>query len=447
VTLKLRLNLIITALLLTIMTLGTVMTISNARQNAEAEVRSAEKLVLYLFDTAILNNDKFNEKSIGEHTFNLQHLKHMRHIKIELTNEFGELLDSNQSISDKDADEAPTWFKFILNKFTDNWSPSIRTLQYQDKVIGKLIITPDPNYEYSEKWKQLKGLLSLVLLFFISVNMSVVWAVGQALKPTERILDALNALEKGNLETRLPKFKTPELAPIGEKFNHMIAKLELSIDQNHKLTNEIISLQEQERKSLARDLHDEFGQCLTAISTDAKIILKFAETKYPELKESANAISQLSRHLTDIVSGLLKKLRPGLLDDFGIEAAINDLIETWKIRHPEIECEVKILPVNLEIEESKAITLYRSIQECLTNISKHAKARIVNIELMSLSKNRQEGIQLIVKDDGNGFQLENLNGFGLLGMRERIEGLNGDLFIKTKLGAGTEINAWIPIKA
>jgi len=227
----------------------------------------------------------------------------------------------------------------------------------------------------------------------------------------------------------------------------MIAKLELSIDQNHKLTNEIISLQEQERKSLARDLHDEFGQCLTAISTDAKIILKFAETKYPELKESANAISQLSRHLTDIVSGLLKKLRPGLLDDFGIEAAINDLIETWKIRHPEIECEVKILPVNLEIEESKAITLYRSIQECLTNISKHAKARIVNIELMSLSKNRQEGIQLIVKDDGNGFQLENLNGFGLLGMRERIEGLNGDLFIKTKLGAGTEINAWIPIKA
>ena len=66
---------------------------------------------------------------------------------------------------------------------------------------------------------------------------------------------------------------------------------------------------------------------------------------------------------------------------------------------------------------------------------------------MSLSKNRQEGIQLIVKDDGNGFQLENLNGFGLLGMRERIEGLNGDLFIKTKLGAGTEINAWIPIKA
>lgn len=446
-TLKLRLNLIITALLLAIMFAGTLMSINNARQNTEAEVKSAEKLVLYLFDTAILNNDKLSQKQIEKKTFNLQHLKHMRHIKIELTNEYGDVVDSNHLGQNEDADEAPRWFKSLLNRFTTQWRPSIRTLDYQGKVLGQLIITPDPDYEYAEKWKQLIELLTLISVFFVLVNLSVIWAVAQALKPTERILSALNALEEGKLDTRLPQFNAPELAPIGDKFNHMIAKLELSIRQNHKLTHELISLQEQERKSLARDLHDEFGQCLTAINTDASIILKASEKKYPELKESAHAISQLSRHLTDIVTGLLQQLRPGLLDELGLQAALEDLVSTWRSRHKEIKCEVSITPLQETLAEAKGITLYRLTQECLTNISKHSNATLVEIKMCYQRKNQQEGLQLIVKDNGQGFNLNNTIGFGLPGMRERVEGLNGELLIKTTLGEGTEINAWIPIKS
>ena len=446
-TLKLRLNLIITALLLAIMFAGTLMSINNARQNTEAEVKSAEKLVLYLFDTAILNNDKLSQKQIEKHTFNLQHLQHMRHIKIELTNEYGDVVDSNHLSKNEATDEAPRWFKALLNRFTPPWSPSIRTLEYQGKVLGKIIITPDPNYEYAEKWKQLIELLTLISVFFVLVNLSVIWAVAQALKPTERILSALNALEEGKLDTRLPQFNAPELAPIGDKFNHMIAKLELSIRQNHKLTHELISLQEQERKSLARDLHDEFGQCLTAINTDASIILKASEKKYPELRDSALAISQLSRHLTDMVTGLLQQLRPGLLEELGLQAALDELVTTWKSRHKEVKCEVSITPIHEVLEEAKGITLYRLTQECLTNITKHSNATAVDIQLFYKRKSQQEGLQLIVKDNGQGFNLNNTIGFGLPGMRERVEGLNGDLIINTTLGKGTEINAWIPIKS
>ena len=446
-TLKLRLNLIITLLLLAIMFAGTLMSINNARQNTEAEVKSAEKLVLYLFDTAILNNDKLTQKQIEKHTFNLQHLQHMRHIKIELTNEYGDVVDSNHLSKNEASDEAPRWFKALLNRFTPPWSPSVRTLEYQGKVLGKLIITPDPDYEYAEKWKQLIELLTLISVFFVLVNLSVIWAVAQALKPTERILSALNALEGGKLDTRLPQFNAPELAPIGDKFNHMIAKLELSIRQNHKLTHELISLQEQERKSLARDLHDEFGQCLTAINTDASIILKASEKKYPELRDSALAISQLSRHLTDMVTGLLQQLRPGLLEELGLQAALDELVTTWKSRHKEVKCEVSITPIHEVLEEAKGITLYRLTQECLTNITKHSNATAVDIQLFYKRKSQQEGLQLIVKDNGQGFNLNNTIGFGLPGMRERVEGLNGDLIINTTLGKGTEINAWIPIKS
>ncbi len=446
-TLKLRLNLIITVLLLAIMFAGTLMSINNARQNTEAEVKSAEKLVLYLFDTAILNNDKLSQKQIEKHTFNLQRLQHMRHIKIELANENGDVIDSNHLSQNEVSDEAPQWFKALLNTFTPPWSPSIRTLEYQGKVLGKLIITPDPDYEYAEKWKQLIELLTLISVFFVLVNLSVIWAVAQALKPTERILSALNALEEGKLDTRLPQFNAPELAPIGDKFNHMIAKLELSIRQNHKLTHELISLQEQERKSLARDLHDEFGQCLTAINTDASIILKASEKKYPELRDSALAISQLSRHLTDMVTGLLQQLRPGLLEELGLQAALDELVTTWKSRHKEVKCEVSITPIHEVLEEAKGITLYRLTQECLTNITKHSNATAVDIQLFYKRKSQQEGLQLIVKDNGQGFNLNNTIGFGLPGMRERVEGLNGDLIINTTLGKGTEINAWIPIKS
>jgi two-component system sensor histidine kinase UhpB len=371
----------------------------------------------------------------------------MRHIKIELTNEYSDVVDSNHLSQNEATDKAPLWFKALLNRFTPPWSPSIRTLEYQGKVLGKLIITPDPDYEYAEKWKQLIELLTLISVFFVLVNLSVIWAVAQALKPTERILSALNALEEGKLDTRLPQFNAPELAPIGDKFNHMIAKLELSIRQNHKLTHELISLQEQERKSLARDLHDEFGQCLTAINTDASIILKASEKKYPELRDSALAISQLSRHLTDMVTGLLQQLRPGLLEELGLQAALDDLVTTWKSRHKEVKCAVSITPIHEVLEEAKAITLYRLTQECLTNITKHSNATAVDIQLFYKRKNQQEGLQLIVKDNGQGFNLNNTIGFGLPGMRERVEGLNGDFNINTTLGEGTEINAWIPIKS
>ena len=94
---------------------GTLMSINNARQNTEAEVKSAEKLVLYLFDTAILNNDKLSQKQIEKHTFNLQRLQHMRHIKIELTNEYGDVVDSNHLSQNETADGAPHWFLSLIH--------------------------------------------------------------------------------------------------------------------------------------------------------------------------------------------------------------------------------------------------------------------------------------------------------------------------------------------
>jgi two-component system sensor histidine kinase UhpB len=280
----------------------------------------------------------------------------------------------------------------------------------------------------------------------VLVNITVIWAVAQALKPTEKILHALDALEEGDLDTRLPAFKLPELSRIGKKFNRMIETLQRSIQKNHKLTQELITLQEQERKSLARDLHDEFGQCLTAIHTDASVVLKASEKKYPELQQSALAITELSKHLIEMVSGLLQKLRPGILDELGLEAAIQDTVETWKTRHPEIRTSLTISGLDNMLPETHSIALYRLVQECLTNISRHAQAANIAIEVFKLSKSGKPGLQVTIKDDGKGFNTKKTDGFGLPGMRERVEGLGGTLKIQSSINSssGTEISAWIP---
>jgi two-component system sensor histidine kinase UhpB len=448
--LKLRLNLIITGLLFLIMLAGAMLTINNARQNVRAEVESSEKLALYLFDTGILDNTDLILKKPSNKPFRLQSLRHMRHLKIEFYDAYGHLLDTNQSkIAPNTENEAPDWFEYIMEAVTPPWESKIRSIDYEGQTFGKLVITPDPTYEYAEIWKQTVDILLLVLIFFVAVNMMISWAVGQVLKPTERIMTVLNELERGNLKARLPTFRAPEMARIGLKFNLMVETLEQSIYRNHRLSQQLITLQEEERKNLARDLHDEFGQCLTAIHTDASVVLKLSETKYPEIRDSALAVTELSRHLMDMVSGLLQRLRPGILDELGLALAIEDLVETWKAHNEKVACNLTISDSMPEyIEEAVRITAYRLMQECLTNVSRHSGATAVKLAMNYVARDggRSSGLQISVRDNGKGFDVAGAGGFGLPGMRERVEGLGGEFMINTHPGNGTEITAWIPMR-
>lgn len=460
--LKLRLNLITTGLLLLLMLAGIALSFNNARMNTLAEIASAEKSTLALFDSGLIgalpnNADAANANKINLGAFKLQQLSHMRHLKIELLDNNNRLLDSNQlASSDKLSHPAPAWFVRMLNNTMPQWQPKIRGLSFNSQPIAKLVITPDPSYEYAEVWKQMTDLLVLLALFFVCVNLMIAWAIAQALKPTSSILAALDNIEKGDLAVRLPSFKLPELTRIGQKFNHMIETLQKSMQQNHTLTQQLMTLQEAERKSLARDLHDEFGQCLTAINTDASVILKQAKKQYPELHASASAISDLSRHLMDLVSGLLQKLRPGVLDELGLVVALRDLVDSTQMRFGNIAFTLTETLGKTQLGETQSLVIYRLVQESLTNIARHASATQVEINLQIQSKvdntkvdNTEvdnKGIEVNVSDNGKGFNPSNVEGFGLLGMRERVEGLGGDFAIETNLNKGTTINAWIPFK-
>ena len=208
-----------------------------------------------------------------------------------------------------------------------------------------------------------------------------------------------------------------------------------------------MTLQEAERKSLARDLHDEFGQCLTAINTDANVILKRAKVQYPELQASAEAIAGLSRHLNELVSGLLQRLRPGVLDELGLVVALQDLVDGWRNRNEAVNCTLNIKNADdiANLDAPTSLVIYRLTQESLTNITRHANASNVTIYVYAELRKNQYGMTIKIQDDGVGFNPKMVNGLGLAGMRERVESLEGLFSLKTQLGKGSSVSAWISL--
>jgi two-component system, NarL family, sensor histidine kinase UhpB len=447
--LKLRLILIINAVLLLILILGGVLAIDTAKKNVRAEVASSEKLALYLFDMGVLKNPKYYSIESEFKPLNLQSLVHMRHLKIEFFNLEGKLVDSNVSETHTIAiDQAPNWFVNFMGLFSEPWEPKRLIVDILGQPKGAIVITPDPSYEFGEIWNQFTGVFYLAGAFFVLTNILVAWIVFRALSPVEFILKALTELELGNLKVKMPYLKTSELSAISSKFNHMVKTLRLSIEQNHELSRKLIRIQEEERKSLARDLHDEFGQSLTAIHADAAVLKALANKDYPKIKPSVHAISDLSKHLMNLVGGMLSRLKVGVLHELGLEEGLKDLLNTWQLRHPKInlhyQINLKALP---KINETVSITSYRIIQECLTNISRHAKAKHVEIEIQLIKKNASSKmIDIHVKDDGIGLSKSHRDGFGLSGMRERIHEVNGIIKIVSEVNQGVSLHIQLPLK-
>jgi two-component system, NarL family, sensor histidine kinase UhpB len=205
-------------------------------------------------------------------------------------------------------------------------------------------------------------------------------------------------------------------------------------------TQKILQVQENERKNLARELHDEIGQYLTAIHIDASAILATKELQ--SARESASAIDIVALQMMDIVHNMLKRLKPSGFDNLGLEAALHELVDAWQNRTRDVIVDFQLDGEFSDINNSILIVIYRLIQESLTNISRHAEAKNVSIKL---SRTRDH-ILLTIIDDGRGYDItEEYDGFGLVGMRERVEELDGRFKLQSRTGEGVSINVTLPI--
>jgi PAS domain S-box-containing protein len=200
-------------------------------------------------------------------------------------------------------------------------------------------------------------------------------------------------------------------------------------------------LLEEERKHIAREVHDELGQLLTALKMDLSLLrLRFGE--HPALAEKIEQMRQLVERTINVVRHVSSNLRPAALD-LGLVAALEWLAEDFSHRW-EIRCQVNIAEDRIPLDSSHAIVVFRVVQESLTNIARHAEATEVRISLLWVDSE----LHLFVQDNGKGFDPELVRkqpGFGLLGMRERVLSLDGSLHIDTAPGKGTTVVIEIPV--
>jgi len=277
------------------------------------------------------------------------------------------------------------------------------------------------------------------------INAVVLTLALQPLHALERTVDRVAA---GDLSARAQRvlFRDPDVERLGETLNTMLAVLQEHRGLLQKMSEQVLAAQEDERKRIARELHDETAQALTTLLIRLKILERSRTAT--EMRGQINELRELTSQTLEAVRKLAVELRPATLDDLGLVAALEAYAESYSSRNS-----VRVafraqgfddgrLPSQVEL------VLYRVVQEALTNAAKHAGPDEVRVALTRTG----EEVVATIEDDGAGFDVEEMmrsreRGLGLFGMQERLALVGGQLVIDSTPGHGTRIDARVPRQA
>ncbi len=242
-----------------------------------------------------------------------------------------------------------------------------------------------------------------------------------------------------------------EICSMRDITEHKLIQLaERELEQTRQLTRAIQSRLEEERRSIARELHDELGQCVTAIKTIGMAISNRTKETVPEIHANALTIVSVASHIYDVVHGIIRQLRPTALDHLGLSETLRDTVAAWRERHPGVACELRLDGALDGMTETINITVYRIVQECLTNVARHAAATRTEIEVARCNDQAGVGVlKVSVRDNGRGYEKElelNTTHFGVIGMRERVQALGGEFRLDSHPGTGVTVTAIIPVR-
>jgi two-component system sensor histidine kinase UhpB len=262
--------------------------------------------------------------------------------------------------------------------------------------------------------------------------------VGRWLEPVGAIVASLDDAEHGKFSSPVAPGRLPEIKAIAEKLNRLTAVLRSSKEENDRLTQMAVNIRENERRYLARELHDQMGQSISAVKAIAFSLAQRLRDTDATSAEAATRISRISNEIGGHVRNLIGRLRPALLDELGFVAAVQAMVDDWNRDHRESFCSYDLRGAEefAALEPEAQINLYRIVQEALTNAARHAQAERVEVTL-SAENGRYT---LVVTDNGRGYAVgETPQGMGLTGIRERCQALKGTLSIVTTPGAGVRI--------
>lgn len=310
---------------------------------------------------------------------------------------------------------------------------------------GTLRMTADARNEIGEVWEDVTLKLKIIACFFGLLLALVYWTLDMALRPLDKLAVALSEVGHGNFTAHVDEKGPAELVAIYREFNRMADGLKDAEGQNRALTLQLNAVQEEERKDLARDLHDEIGPFLFAVDVDAQTISQYLQRgAYDEVAGRSAAIRQSVAHMQSHVRAILNRLRPAMLLELGLAQAIDQLVAFWRARHPGIAITADISQASYgEIVDEIA---FRTVQEAINNAVRHGKPQSIRIE--AVTDPVLSALRLTISDDGAGIASSATPGFGISGMRERAAMAGGTLEVSQKPGRrGVTVIAMLPIKS
>jgi two-component system, NarL family, sensor histidine kinase UhpB len=341
---------------------------------------------------------------------------------------------------------APGWFVALVH-------PEQTSVTMPLTIGGRpdaLVITSHPDDEIAEIWDGIMTQLVIgsavaVVLFLITMRV-----VGGALAPLGQMSQAMRQIEDGAYDVRVKPDGAPELAGLCRRLNHLAAKLGGAIEDKRRLAERTVSLQDLERKEIARELHDEFGPYLFALRAHASALMRLPDAGAIDaaamrrhgqaILEQVNALQQFNRRI-------LERLRPVGLAELGLREALGALVRLWRESHPEVTIATQISSALTPAGETAELTIYRIVQESLTNVFRHAQARVVDVTIAPAGQRDGRSYTMVrVRDDGRGLGDDHKRGFGLVGMRERLLALGGTLSVASG-GGGVTVEAMVPADA
>ncbi|MCW5622614.1 MAG: HAMP domain-containing protein [Burkholderiales bacterium] len=347
----------------------------------------------------------------------------------------------------------PAWFAEGYRAIFDPEREIDRDLYWRGDAYGRITIAADAQGQIANAWRNVSALIGLAAMTVLALCVLVYFVMARALRPAREILLGIERLERGDLSARLPQFELIELRKVSAGFNRLAASLEQTIQERAELMRKLVNVQEEERRFLARELHDEFGQCLAAVNAIASGMVHTAERRCPELVGEGERLARIGVHMMDMLRGMLQRLRPIGIEELGLVDSIKGLVAQWRGGRTQIELEV--IGNFDHLPEAISVSVYRLVQECLTNVSKHARATQVRIKLErhalppGASGRAEDGIDVLVEDNG----VADASSFavspklGLLGMRERVTALGGNLILQARQSNGLMVRALLPVTA
>lgn len=570
--LRFRLNLLITVLMLIFMVSVGYVILKGTKESIQEGVEASTRVTTQLLDTVIISSVQNPEWGYTHEVLRrfLESLGHVRGSEIRLYSISGAKIYQSPPSKYLANETPPQWFSKMLAPTEKSVT---RFVHY-----GKLEIIPNPSGAIREAWGRVSKLFWLGLIFYIVLNGMIYWMLGRSLEPIGAVLKAINRVEKGDLATRLPEFSLPEFSRIAHNFNAMGESLQTSTAENQRLaliaqqtadaiiihdlsgnisfwnlaaermfgykpdeimgksasllsppdlpndfeqtlqvvttgqsidnqitqrisksgkiidvaisaaplidpeTNKVIGdicsmrditerkkteealrrleenrqltqvIQkhiEDERRSLARELHDELGQYVTAIKTFAVGIANKtkpgdANPGMPDIESNARIIVSAANQIYDGMHNIIRQLRPGSLDNLGLAETLKDVVGNYQRQNPEVKINLQLKGDLTGLGETVSINLYRIVQEALNNAFKYAEAKVIDVKL---TRSKTGDLQLDIQDDGIGMDVDAVDQtthFGLLGMRERAQALHGTFKLTAAYNKGTSIRVKIP---